>query len=292
VPSAARAFMRKAWMAVARRAAKSYVAGDDLDGAMRASRLLAQSNIGSTICYWNKDAEPPRDIVNNYFQILDRIAKEKTDSYLSVKAPPLKFSCELVDEIAGRANQLGIRLHFDSLGPEATDRTFSLLEAAAVRCQAVGCTLPGRWKRSVTDADRAIELRLFIRVVKGQWSDPEDPDRDLRQGFLEVIDRLAGRGRLVAVATHDFALARKALTRLLAAQTPCELELLYGLPIKQGLGLARELKVPARIYVPFGLAWLPYALSQAQANPRVYWWVIRDFLAGRAFRLPKPARPS
>jgi proline dehydrogenase len=290
VPSALRVLMRKGWMAVARRAAKSYLAGSDLDKAMQVSLSLAKSAIGSTICYWNADLEPPRSIVNAYFGILDRISRDRLDAYLSVKAPPLGFSRELVGEIVDRANLAGTRVHFDSLSPEATDRTFSLLEDAAARCPTLGCTLPGRWRRSVADADRAVELGLCVRVVKGQWTDPEDPQRDMGEGFLALVDRLAGRARLVAVATHDIALARCALTRLRTAGTPCELELLYGLPVSQGLSLSREMSIPTRIYVPFGHAWLPYALSQAQANPRIYWWVLRDFLLGRAFRLPNPKR--
>jgi proline dehydrogenase len=295
--SAPRRLARKAWMAVAQRAARSYVVGQNLDGAIRASLSLAKCDIGSTICYWNRDLEPPRDIVNSYFQILDQVSKLRLDAYLSIKAPPLGFSAELVREIVDRASPARTRVHFDALAPEAADRTFALLENAALRCDhaaspPLGCTLPSRWRRSLSDVDRAVDLELCVRIVKGQWPDPEEPDRDMRRGFLDIVERLAGRARMAAVATHDTALARAALSRLRSAGTPCELELLYGLPIADGLRMSREMGIPLRIYIPFGYAWLPYALSQAQANPRIYWWILRDFLAGRAFRLPKPERGS
>lgn len=290
-----RSLRRRVWTAVSRRAAKSYIAGEDLSGAMRTGLSLAKCGIGSTICYWNSQDEPPRDIVNSYFAILDQIAKEHLNAYLSVKAPPLKFNKELVMEIVGRAGQSGTRVHFDALAPEAADKTFELLRDVAAQSKgvtpapALGCTLPGRWRRSLADAELAIELGFAVRVVKGQWADPDDPNRDMKDGFLAVVDRLAGKARMVAVATHDPALAREALTRLRSAGTSCELELLYGLPISSGLRVAREMGIPARMYIPFGSSWLPYAMSQAQANPRIYWWIIRDFMMGRAFRLPKPA---
>jgi len=97
---------------------------------------------------------------------------------------------------------------------------------------------------------------------------------------LRVVDRLAGRGCRVAVATHDHALAGQALARLRDAGTPCELELLYGLPARQSLQAARAAGVPVRVYVPYGHAWLPYGLSQARRNPRILWWTMKDWLLG------------
>src|SRR5207247_3807890 len=118
-----------------------------------------------------------------------------------------------------------------------------------------GTTLPGRWKRSAADALWAAESGLTVRVVKGQWADPSNPAQDLRAGFLEVIDQLAGRAPHVAVATHDVPLAAEAIARLRSAGTSCEMELLHGLPMKASLRLARKLAVNLRVYVPYGKAY-------------------------------------
>jgi proline dehydrogenase len=125
-------------------------------------------------------------------------------------------------------------------------------------------------------------------VVKGQWPDPAG-DVDLRCGFLNVVEGLAGRTHKVAVATHDPALAAAALATLRSAGTPCELELLFGLPSRAVLEVGRRLAVPVRYYLPYGHAWLPYALRQARRNPRILWWVLRDAVFGRDRRPSKPA---
>jgi proline dehydrogenase len=138
-----------------------------------------------------------------------------------------------------------------------------------------GITLPGRWRRSLDDADVAVELQLPVRVVKGQWADPGDPRRDARAGFLDVVDRLAGRARHVAVATHDERLAREAVRRLQAAGTACEVERLFGLP------LARFGSAPTRVYVAFGTPSLPFSLAQARRNPRLALAFARSLVAGR-----------
>jgi proline dehydrogenase len=168
-------------------------------------------------------------------------------------------------------------LHLDALGPETVDRTWAAIEDL-VDGSHFGCTIPGRWRRSLADADWAIEHRLGVRVVKGQWADPDDPRLDPRIGFIEIVRRLAGRARHVAVASHDLVTARRAIELLLTSRTSTTLELLYGLPSRKQMELARELGVPVRLYVPYGAAYLPYCLAQMKRNPQIAWWLVRDAL--------------
>ena len=125
-----------------------------------------------------------------------------------------------------------------------------------------------------------------MRVDKGEWADPADPERDMREGFLEVIDRLCGRAVHVAVATHDAPLAHEAVERLRAAGTPCGLELLYGLPMRASLRQAIALGLDVRVYVPYGHAYTPYALGQLRRRPRTALWIARDLAAGAVEALP------
>ncbi len=269
-----------AWEAVAKHACKAYIAGPELTDAMSTFRRLSGLGFGGTICFWNVETDLPRKIADAYISALSLIATEKMDCYLSLKLPPLNYDFALLAEVFAQARRRNTLVHFDSLQPETADRSFSLI-AQAARCYPhLGCTLPGRWRRSVTDADMAVDLGLHIRVVKGQWPDPQHAEMDSREGFLNIIARLAGRARSIAVATHDPELARSALEQLLRAGTPCSLELLYGLPMKQPLRVAAQLNVPLRVYVPFGHGWLPYSLTQARRNPRVFWWILRDLITG------------
>ena len=187
---------------------------------------------------------------------------------------------------------MGVR--FDSLAPEAADATFALLATVRPGHDDLGVTIPGRWLRSASDADRAVALNVAVRVVKGQWRDPAAPSIDPGTGFLEVVDRIAGRAARVGVATHDAPLARTALGRLRAAGTPCELELLLGLPFGPALREALDSGVTVRVYVPYGRASLPYSVSRSASKPRALYRVIRDLFLARPV-LPPPlngARPA
>jgi proline dehydrogenase len=269
-----------AWEAVAKHACKAYIAGPELTDAMSTCRRLSGLGFGGTICFWNIEADSPRKIADAYTSALALLATETMDCYLSVKLPPLNYDFALLNEVLERARPKNTLVHFDSLEHAAADRTFSLIAHAARSYPLLGCTLPGRWLRSVTDADVAVDLGLHVRVVKGQWPDPQHAEIDSREGFLNIIGRLAGRARSVAVATHDPELARSALERLRRAGTPCSLELLYGLPMKPALKVTAELDVPVRVYVPYGHGWLPYSLTQARRNPRVFLWILRDLTTG------------
>jgi len=268
------------WRPIAERAARAYVAGPALADALQVCQTLARHRIATTICPWDADGDSPRQVVDSYLAALTGLRSAALDCYLSVKAPSLAFSADLLDEVLVAARHGGIGIHFDSLGPEVADRTWDLVREAVMRGASAGCTLPAGWQRSLSDAEAAVELGLRVRVVKGQWVDTTVTDAHIRDSFLSVVKRLAGRAAKVAVATHDPGLARSALGCLRAAGTACELELLYGLPARAQMGVARALAVPVRFYVPYGHAWLPYSLSQARRHPRLLWWTMRDWLLG------------
>jgi proline dehydrogenase len=259
----------------------AYVAGPRIDDAVAACRTLKERGRASTVGFWNHRAHHPGDVMLNHLTAAETLSRNGLDAYLSVKAPALGFSPDLVAKLLERTGQAGVRVHFDSLSAGSAERTLALIGDAREHHDELGITLPGRWRRSLDDADAALELGLEVRVVKGQWPDLQAPEQDPRAGFLAVVERLAGRARRVAVATHDEGLAREALGRLQAAGTTCELELLFGLPAARAARAGDELSVPVRMYVPYGQATLPYRALDARRDVRVLGWLSRDLLWGR-----------
>jgi proline dehydrogenase len=262
----------------------AYVAGPELADAVRAMDRFARSGHASTLGYFNADDDSPQAIATRNASALEAIAANRRAGYVSIKAPALGFDNELIEGIARVSSRTGVGIHFDSHAIEAADSTFGCIERALQETENVGCTLPGRWTRSLGDVSRAASLGLRVRVVKGQWADPSDPGRDPHTGYLQLVDRLAGRVRAVGVATHDPELARAALRRLRNAGTPVELELLFGLPLKAATSVAREEGVPVCIYVPFGHGWMPYAMSQLRRRPGIALWMLKDAMSAAVLR--------
>lgn len=268
----------KEWMV--RRLAENYIAGPHLTDALRLCRRIFARGWGSILCPWDGPGDTPEEVLSNYQTALQTIAAEKLDAHLSIKAPSLRYDFELLKRLIDPAAERGARIHFDAQDFHAATPTFRLLERAVQYYPNIGCTLPSRWRRSCFDAERAIAFRVPVRVVKGEWPDPTGEAIDPKARFLDLIDRLAGRAREVAVATHDPVLARAALARLQKSGTPCRLEQLWGLPLR-AKAVAEPMGVPVRVYIPYGHAWLPYCMGAIRRRPIILAWAARDFFLTR-----------
>ena len=264
-----------------RRAASAYVAGPRLDQALDACRALQGRGVASAVGFWNRGSDEPSQVISIYLAAVKALSRNSLDARLSIKAPALGFSPELLAKLLEQARAANVLVHFDSLSLETAEPTLAMIAEATSSHDQLGITVPSRWSRSRADVEAAIELGLGVRVVKGRWPDLEAPDQDPRAGFLALVEQLAGRARQVAVATHDEPLARQALDLLHAAGTPCELELLFGLPPGPAARAAGELSAPLRIYVPYGHATLPYRIADARRDVRVLGWLSQDLLQGR-----------
>jgi proline dehydrogenase len=258
---------------------KHRLAGATIDDAMETCAYLQERGYLLTLGYWNIGSEKPAEIVAAYQEAIGQIREKQIEASISIKAWSFNHDRVLYQRMLDHGRRLSVPIHFDSHLVDSADIIFSMIKEDTPLPRAdIGCTLPGRWKRSVGDTRLVDELGVNVRIVKGQAADPGDPDVDAEQGFLDVVRELAGRALRVEVATHNYQLARKSLEILNASNTPCELQLLYGLPVKHMFSLVRELNVPVCIYVPYGSGWLMYALSSMLKNPKVIFSLFRDLL--------------
>ncbi|GAA0544935.1 proline dehydrogenase [Rhizomicrobium palustre] len=263
-------------MPLIKKAAAPYAGGETITDALAVATRLAHEGHATTLGFW--DAGEEADILAPYRAAITALRDVPFESYISLKPPALRFSPELAHTLAREVAPAGLRLHSDSHGVEVADRSNAFTEAllGVLPPENVSTTLPGRWQRSLGDADWAMSKNLAVRVVKGQWPDPADPHRDIASGYLAVIDRLAQGARHVAVATHDLELARASIKRLKAARVSCEIEILLGMPAKPLLAWAKAGGVPVRVYVPYGPGFVPNAIGVLRRNPRILLAVAKE----------------
>jgi proline dehydrogenase len=264
-----------------RRRVSAYRAGPGLDEALDVCRRLAADGLASTIGYGAPPQASPRSVADAYLAAFARLSSETFDCYASLKLSAIGYEASLLAELEAAAARAERRLHLDALAPKTAESTWRLLEDLPGGAR-VSTTLPGRWRRSVDDAARAARRGLRVRIVKGQWPDSGGAAVDCpSEGFLRIVDRLAGHPYGVAVATHDSRLLAESLRRLRESGTPCEAELFYGLPFRAPALCARRAGVPLRIYVPYGVAGAPYCYADLVRNPAATWWLIQDLLLGK-----------
>jgi proline dehydrogenase len=260
------------------RAARRYVAGPRPSHAVDRCVAFARDGVATTVACWSETGELSRRVVDGYLAAADLVARARVDCYLSVKAPALGCNERMVRPIAERCRLHGLGIHFDSLGPEVADRTLGLVARVRPDVSPIGITLPARWGRSMRDAEIAIRLGLRVRVVKGERAAADGDAVDPAAGFQALVDRLAGRVPHVAVATHDWRVAQRALHRLRQSATGASLEVLLGVPNRRVLSVARAFAVPPRVYVPWGTSRLPYRLRATATRPALAWRFLRDVI--------------
>jgi proline dehydrogenase len=280
IPHPAKA-LRAGFHSLVRSVSRNYIAGPALEDARRISEPLASRGYWLTLGYWDVAGDPADHVLQTYLASSDFLALLDGRNYISIKIPALKNDVGMFRALQEKSRALGVPLHFDSLDTDHATPMFRFIaDHADASAGTIGCTLPGRWRRSVDDVERAIGLGLAVRVVKGQSPDPLEPARDPAAGYLSIVRKLAGRARCVRVASHDPIVARESLAILKATNTPCELELLYGLPVGSQVTLAREFDVPVRVYIAFGHAFLPYALGSLRKNPGALLRLLREAARG------------
>lgn len=269
---------------VIRYATRSYVAGDKASDAAALAVKARDYGYACTLCFWNDGKDEPETVAAQYRAAVEAMHAAQLDGALAIKTPALWDRADLAASVVRFARDRGVRVMFDSHAPGQSDDIFRAIDLSGPG--GVGLALPGRWERSRADAERAVSLGLYVRVVKGQWADDPGPGHDITSGYLDLVDQLAGRAKYVGVATNEAKLSGEALGRLLVAGTPCEQEVIYPAAREAVIAVSRELNVPSRLYIPFGSAWLPYSISRAVSQPAVLAWLIRDLFTPNRFRMP------
>ena len=269
----------KAWESAISR----YVAGTELESALAEEQRYAGAGYLTTVGFWNT-ASTPQDVVAK--EAVGAAEALPAGSEVSVKLPSMGGDTPALDELLALCRERDLTLHFDAIRPDsAAANQAAALRLAHGAAGAVGCTLPSRWARSVADAGELAAAPMRVRIVKGEFENPDGAEVEPRSGYLELARALAGRSGLVEIATQDGSLAKLALEALLAENTPCELQVLHGMRSGKAIAAARTLGVPVRVYVPYGKGRLPYRRSQLR-KPAVAFQLAADLLPLEPRRAP------
>ncbi|HEX3687774.1 MAG TPA: proline dehydrogenase family protein [Gaiellaceae bacterium] len=286
---------------VVRKISERYIAGEELDDALRLVRRLNDEGKLATIDVLGEEIGEPdesRAIAAAYRQAFEAIERGRLESNVSVKPTALGlklgydlFRSNLLDVVrhaAERGNFVRIDME-DSTTTDDTLRAYRELREAGH--ENVGIVLQARLKRTPADLAELAELRPNVRLCKGIYLEPaEIAYRDfdsIRAAFVQTLEELLELGSYVGIATHDEWLLEQA-QRLVAARglgrKEYEFQMLLGVRPALGDALVRG-GHRLRIYTPFGRHWYAYSLRRLQENPKIAGYIAADtvgrFLPGR-----------
>lgn len=291
---------------LARRTARRFVAGENLDEALAAVAELNAAGLLVTLDLLGEhthDAPMAEEATGRICEALDAVAAGGHRASLSIKLTQigLKLGPELcaanLERILRTAQRHGNFVRIDMEDSPVVDITLDLYRR--MRAQGfnnVGVVIQSYLYRSEADAAGLVEEGARVRLVKGAYMEPPEVAYPKKADVDACFDRLTSvllqaslEARvaepasdiwppLAAIASHDedrIAFARNKATQLGLPKEAVEFQMLYGIRRE----LQNELAAwgyPVRIYVPFGTEWYPYFMRRLAERPANLWFFLSN----------------
>jgi len=277
------------------RVASRYVAGENIDDAVRTLREMNGEGAMGTVDVLGEEVQErskTERAVSQYLDLLDRIDAEGLDANISIKPTMLglkidEYLCtDNVNTIVGRAAELGSFVRIDMEDHTCTDATLRLYRRIHdAHSLAVGVVLQSYLHRTTADVADLLPLNPNIRMCKGIYREPRaiawEDFETVRANFIYNVEKLLSAGAYVGIATHDPHLVWAGMAvvdRLKLSRDRYEFQMLLGVdPELRSIILSAGHRL--RVYVPYGRDWYPYSMRRLRENPTIAHHVVRAMLA-------------
>jgi len=271
--------------------AKRFVAGDAIDDAIEAVRVLNETGIKATLDNLGEDSHDREHALaarDENLVMLKRIAASGVDANISLKLTQLGMGfddglareslIQILEEAAKHKNFVRI----DMESSKFTQKTLDIFYGLHDKYPNVGIVLQAYLRRTEQDCKDAAARKVRVRLCKGAYKEAADvafPTKEEVNANYDKCAAILAKAPIPAIATHDDARIEAALKSFDAAglvKTDYELQMLYGLRAKRWAELRANGHV-VRIYVPYGTHWFPYFYRRIRERKENLIFVARNF---------------
>jgi proline dehydrogenase len=264
-----------------------FVAGKQVDDALRATRTVNQSgcsvsidNLGENVT----NAEEARASAQLYHQLLDDIAVQKLNANISLKLTHMGLDVDeklARDQVAGlvaKASAMNPRnfVRVDMEGSPYTQRTLDFvreLHRAPANQGCVGTVIQSYMRRSESDVATLLSEGIRIRLCKGAYKEPPEiafqAKSDVDANYVKLMKILMKSKIYHGLATHDEKIINQAkafATSERISRDAFEFQMLHGIRRDLQQSLVRD-GWRMRVYIPFGTEWYPYFMRRLAERP-------------------------
>ena len=275
---------------------KSYISGETVADAMRASKELNAKNIKVTIDVLGEFIETLEEAEANKkesLELIDVMIENKIDGNVSIK--PTSFGL-LIDkdvcynhirEIVAKAASCNQFIRIDMEDSPCTDMEIEMyLKLKAEFPNTVGLVLQAYLKRTLKDIEDMLEVHgtanpLNFRLCKGIYVEPAEiaykKYEEINAHYLADLEFMFKNNIYVGIATHDKNLIAGAYELIKKHNIPnnmYEFQMLYGVTPNQRDRVVAEGHT-MRVYVPFGKQWFGYSTRRLKENPKMASHIIK-----------------
>ena len=272
-----------------------FIAGDDLDDALEAIRVLNAKGIGGILDLLGEgvtDPEGAQSASDDYLRAIKRVEETGVDTTISVKPTQLGLSFDkgqCIDHlrrIAAEAAAIDMRVEIDVEQSEFVLDTLDVFRILQADYPDMRQAIQAYLRRTPVDLETFSGVKPRIRLVKGAYSEPDEiafqKKAEIDNQFKFLIDWLFEKGTDPGIATHDSKLidhARFAAVRTGADKKDFEIQMLYGVRTKLQEELVGQ-GYRVRTYVPYGSAWYPYLMRRIAERPANLLFFLRTLVRG------------
>jgi proline dehydrogenase len=254
-----------------RRLAGRWIAGPDMDDALRKAKEINRRWISVVINFLGEDFARKADVqeaVDTYLALMARMAGEQIHGDISLKPSQigLGISYNLMKEnyvkIMEKARMGGIFVWLDMEEPRHVDATIRMyLEMG--RYARGGICIQAYLKRSREDVKVITREGGTVRLVKGAYVYKEGTGMIKRRdeigaNYRKIMHYLFEHSPRFTIATHDLGIVKEAL----ALNTRQKKDVTYAMRNGINNGAAKELaakREKVALYLPFGTRWIGYS---------------------------------
>ena len=269
---------------LSRKFAGRFVAGETLDEAIQAARVLNEKGISTSLDLLGESVTDKSEAARSrdeIIEILDRIAETGVDANVSVKLT--QMGLDLSEEtcvtnmhkVLARARKHDIFVRIDMEGSPFTERTLKLFSQRLHPefGDLTGVVIQSYMRRSAADVEALIAMQARVRLCKGAYAEPPDiafqERREVSESYAELMEHLVQRGNYPGIATHDEELVNRTIEFVKKENISAdrfEFQMLYGVrrDLQQKL---RDDGYNMRVYIPFGTQWYPYLMRRLAERP-------------------------
>jgi proline dehydrogenase len=291
------------------RAASRFIAGEKLEDAIRAIRVLNDKGINATLDHLGEHTTNSQEAdraTQDILQAIDAIEEAKLRANVSIKLTQIGLSLgeeicaanlqRILEHAKGKGNFVRVDME-DSPWVDTTLRLFKRMHEEC-DCPNVGLVIQSYLYRSPEDVKGIVAIGGRVRLCKGAYKEPPEVAYPKKSDVDTSFDRLTEMlidGSLAigspeispdgkvppipAIASHDpnrLVHAKQYAAKVGLPKTALEFQMLHGIRRDLQEQCVRE-GYPVRIYVPYGTEWYPYFVRRLAERPANVWFFISNF---------------
>jgi proline dehydrogenase len=284
--------------AIGRRLSSRFVAGTQVDDALRATQAVNQTGLSVSVDNLGENitnADEARASAELYQKMLDEISKRQLNANVSLKLTHMgldvdeQLARDLVTGLVAKAAAMQPRnfVRVDMEGSPYTQRTLDFvheLHRMPGHAGAVGAVIQSYMRRAQKDIEGLLAERIRIRLCKGAYKEPDEiafqKKSEVDANYVRLMKILMKSGVYHGLATHDEQIINQAkvfATREHIPRDAFEFQMLYGIRRDLQRRLVRE-GWRMRVYIPFGTEWYPYFMRRLAERPANVFFIARNLL--------------